>query len=238
MTSSKRVLLLVGSPRGKRSTSTVVGTYLVNLLMKQGLGSLASQWIGPVLRSQEKIKQMLEAVDAADIIVLAAPLYDDCQPYIAIKAMELISAHQKNLAKTPDAESSKLFSVIVNCAFPEEHHPKTVIRIYRKFAGDMGFGWGGSLAIRAGEALQGRKGKTLDDVGSMAKRVKQALALMADSLSKGLPSVDQTLCVIPESFLRGPFSFLGSFFIWQNNRLWATLAKKRGRDVNARPFVQ
>lgn len=237
MTSSKRVLLLVGSPRGKRSTSTVLGTYLLNLLTKQGLGSLASQWIGPVLKSQEKIKKMLEAVDAADIIVVAAPLYDDCQPYIVIKAMELISAHQKNLAKAPDVNGEKLFSVIVNCAFPEEHHPQTVVRIYRKFAEDMGFRWGGSLAIRAGETLQGRKGKTLDDVGSMAKRVKEALALMADSLSKGLPSVDQTLCVIPESFLRGPFSFLGSFFIWQSNRHWATLAKKRGRDVSARPFV-
>lgn len=238
MTSSKRVLLLVGSPRGKRSTSTVVGTYLVNLLKENGLEAFSSQWIGPVLRSQEKIKRMLEAVDAADIIVLAAPLYDDCQPYIAIKAMGLISAQQKNLAKTPDASNNKIFSVIVNCAFPEEHHPQTVIRIYRKFAEDVGFRWGGSLAIRAGEALQGRTGKTLDDVGSMAKRVKAALALMADSLSKGLPPADRTLCVIPESFLRGPFSFLGSFFVWQSNRLWATLAKKRGRDVNARPFVQ
>ncbi len=237
MTSSKRVLLLVGSPRGKRSTSTVVGAYLVDLLKKQGLESLATQWIGPVLRSQEKIKQMLEAVNATDIIVLAAPLYDDCQPYIAIKAMELLSAHEKNLPKVPDEASNKLFSVIVNCAFPEEHHPQTVIRIYRKFAEDVGFSWGGSLAIRAGEALQRRKGKTLDDVGSLAKRVKEALALMADSLSKGLPPADQTLCVIPESFLRGPFSFLGSFFIWQSNRLWSSQAKKRDKDVNARPFA-
>ena len=237
MNGSKRVLLLVGSPRGKRSTSTVVGAYLADLLTKQGLESLATQWIGPVLRSQEKTKQMLEAVDAADIIVLAAPLYDDCQPYIAIKAMELISAHKKNLSKSPDLNSNRLFSVIVNCAFPEEHHPQTVIRIHRKFAEDVGFRWGGSLAIRAGEVLQGRKGKTLDDIGSMAKRVKEALALMADSLSKGLPPADQTLCVIPESFLRGSFSFLGSFFVWQSNRHWASLTKKRGKDVNARPFV-
>ncbi|MCK4557738.1 MAG: NAD(P)H-dependent oxidoreductase, partial [Candidatus Aminicenantes bacterium] len=89
MTGAKRVLLLVGSPRGKRSTSTVVGSYLLNLLTENGLESLKSLWIGPVLKSQEKTEQMLKAVDEADIIVLVAPLYDDCQPYIVIKAMEL-----------------------------------------------------------------------------------------------------------------------------------------------------
>ena len=238
MTGAKRVLLLVGSPRGKRSTSTVVGSYLLNLLTENGLESLKSLWIGPVLKSQEKTEQMLKAVDEADIIVLAAPLYDDCQPYIVIKAMELIAHRQRELTQKQKISNDKLLSVIVNCAFPEEHHNETVIRIYRKFAEDVGFLWGGSLAIRAGEALQGRAGKTLDNAGSMGKKVKKALVRMADSLSQGSPSVDQTLSVIPESFYRGPFSFVGSFFIWLNNLGWASRAKKQGGNVNARPYVK
>jgi hypothetical protein len=209
----------------------------MDLMKEKGLEFLAPLWIGPVLRSQERILQMLEAVEAADIIVLAAPLYDDCQPYIVIKAMELIAVHRKELAKAQNRSDGKLFSVIVNCAFPEEHHTQTVIRIYRKFAEDVGFRWGGSLSIRAGEALQGRMGKTLDDVGSMAKKVKAALARMADSLTKGAPLADETMSVIPESFSRGFFSFLGSFFIWLNNRMWAKLAKKKGEDVSARPYA-
>lgn len=238
MTGPMRVLLLVGSPRGRRSTSTAVGSYLLNLMKQKGLEPLTVLRIGPILRTQEKISQLLEAVDAADVIVLAAPLYDDCQPYIVIKAMELIAVHQKELAKAQKKSDDKLFSVLVNCAFPEEHHTQTVIRIYRKFAEDVGFRWGGSLSIRAGEALRGREGKTLDDAGSMAKKVKEALVRMADSLAKGSPSADETMSVIPESFYRGLFSFLGSFFIWINNRGWAKLAKKKGEDVNARPYVQ
>ncbi len=237
MTGPKRVLLLVGSPRGRRSTSAAVGTYLVNLMKQKGLELLTPQWIGPILRKQEKISRFLEAIDAADVIVLAAPLYDDCQPYIVIKAMELIAVHQKELAKAQKKSDGKLFSVLVNCAFPEEHHTQTVIRIYRKFAEDVGFCWGGSLSIRAGEALRGREGKTLDDAGSMAKKVKGALVRMADSLAKGSPSADETMSVIPESFYRGLFSFLGSFFIWINNRGWAKLAKKKGEDVSARPYM-
>ncbi len=238
MTGPLRVLLLVGSPRGRRSTSTAVVSYLLNLMKLKGVEPLPVLWIGPILRTQEKISQLLEAVDAADVIVLAAPLYDDCQPYIVIKAMELIAAHQKELAKAQKKNDGKLFSVVVNCAFPEEHHTQTVIRIYRKFAEDAGFRWGGSLSIRVGEALRGREGKTLDDVGSMAKKVKEALVRMADSLAKGSPSADETMSVIPEAFYRGPFFFLGSFFIWLNNRGWAKLAKKKGEDVNARPYAQ
>jgi len=236
MNRTKHVLLLVGSPRGKRSTSTAVGTYLLKHLNSKSLESLDTLWIGSAIQSQEKITQMLEAVDSADIVILAAPLYDDCEPYIVIKAMELIAAHRKGTETTRTGSNDKIFSVIVNCAFPEEHHIETVIRIYRKFAEDVGFLWGGSLSIRAGEALQGRMGKTLDDVGSMAKRVKQALDRLSESLSSGSPAGDETMNVIPESFSRGPLSFLGSLIIWQNNRVWARLSKKRGEDVNARPY--
>lgn len=238
MTGPLRVLLLVGSPRGKRSTSTAVGSYLMDLMKQKGLELLAPQWIGPMLRNPEKYSHLLDAVDAAEIIVLAAPLYDDCQPYIVIKAMEIIAVHQKELVETQKKSGGKLFSVIVNCAFPEEHHTQTVIRIYRKFAEDVGFRWGGSLSIRAGEALRGREGKTLEDVGSMAKKVKEALVRMADSLAKGSPSTEETMSVIPESFSHGFFSFLGPIFIWLNNRRWAKLAKKKGEDVSERPYVQ
>jgi hypothetical protein len=236
MTNPKRVLLLVGSPRGKRSTSTAVGSYLLNLLKQKGLEPLTPLWIGHFLKSPEKIGEFLKAVEAADMIILAAPLYDDCQPYIVIKAMELLAAHRREQATTQNREDGKLFSVIVNCAFPEEHHPETVLRIYRRFAQNVGFLWGSSLAIRAGEALQGRQGKTLDDIGSMAKKVKESLVRMADSLSTGSRPADETMSVIPESFSRGPLSFLGSFFVWFNNRGWAKEAKKRGEDVNARPY--
>lgn len=238
MNRAKRVLLLVGSPRGKRSTSTAVGTYLLKLLNSKGLESLDTLWISSAVQTREKIAQMLEAVESADIIVLAAPLYDDCEPYIVIKAMELVAAQRKGAEMMRTGGDDKLFSVIVNCAFPEEHHIETVIRIYRKFAEDVGFIWGGSLSIRAGEALQGRIGKTLEDVGSMAKRVKQAINRMSESLSGDLPAVDETMSVIPKSFTRGPLSLLGSLMIWLNNSGWARQAKKRGEDVNARPYVQ
>jgi hypothetical protein len=180
---------------------------------------------------------MLKTVDEADVIILAAPLYDDCEPYIVIKAMELLAAHQRERAKTSEKGTGKTFSVIVNCAFPELHHNVMVLQIYRKFASDVGYHWGGSLAISAGEALQGRYGKSLDEVGSMAKKVKAALDRMADSLLEGSP-VDEIMSIIPSFFYHGPLSFFGSLFNMMNRRMWASQAKKKGGDVNARPYVE
>lgn len=233
----KRVLLLVGSPRGKKSTSTALGSYLLKILHSKGMEPRDTLRLVSAIRTQEKEAHMLEAVEGADIIVLATPLYDDCEPYIVIKAMELIAARRKGMEKAPESDGSKIFSVIVNCAFPEKHHTETVVRIYRKFAEDVGFLWGGSLSIRSGEALQGRAGKTLEDVGSMAKKVKQALHRLAESLSGESPTRDDTMSVIPESFTHGFFSFVGSLFVWLNNRGWAREAKKRGEDVDARPYI-
>ena len=105
------------------------------------------------------------------------------------------------------------------------------------FAEDVGFLWGGSLSVRSGEALQGRAGKTLEDLGSMARKVKQALDRLAESLSGDSPHRDDTMSVIPESFTHGFFSFVGSLFVWLNNRGWAREAKKKGEDVNARPYI-
>ncbi|UCE42139.1 MAG: NAD(P)H-dependent oxidoreductase, partial [Candidatus Aminicenantes bacterium] len=122
-----RVLLLVGSPRGKKSNSTSVGSYLLNILDKRGLET-ETLWINRQLSDDEKRSQMLDAVDRADIIILTAPLYDDCQPYIVTRAMEAIAARLKNLG-------NKRFIPIINCGFPEPRHITAVaIAIYQKFA--------------------------------------------------------------------------------------------------------
>jgi len=237
MTISQRVLFLIGSPRGKKSSSTAICSYLLKMLKQKSLLNLETLWIGFQLKSPAKIGQMLDAVDSADIIVLAAPLYDDCEPYIVIKTMELIAARRKEKIERSDVQKNHVFTVIVNCAFPEEHHNHTVLKIYRKFAKDSGFIWGGSIAISAGEMLRGRYGKSLDDAGSIAKKLKKSLEGMAESFIKGDPAEDATICLMPPAFYRGPFSFIGALFNWLGNRNWASLAKKKGQDVNARPYI-
>ena len=104
-------LILVGSPRGRLSSSTSIGNYLSKQLDDRGLET-EMLWLREVLPSEERTAKMLESVGAADIIIVIAPLYDDCQPYLVTKTMELI-------ADQGTVNADKRFIPIVNCGFSE-----------------------------------------------------------------------------------------------------------------------
>ena len=223
-----RALLLVGSPRGKRSTSSSVGNYLLNLLDQRGLET-DTLWINRQLADDEKLSQMLDSVDHADIIILTAPLYDDCQPYIVTRTMEAIAARQQN-------SQNKRFIPIINCGFPEpEHITAVAIAIYHKFATIVGFKWAGSLAIGGGEMLQGASGKKLDDLGKMAGKVKKSLERIADALVAENSYPDESMRVVSDFFY---ISFMKKVIIRMNNYGWKSRAKKNGGVVDARPYSQ
>ena len=160
-----KALLLVGSPRGKGSTSYSIGTYLLGLLQEKGLGT-NSLIVKNILTSDEKIAQMLEEINNSDVIILTAPLYDDSQPFIVIKIMELIYSKEMNL-------DAKRFIPIINCGFFESEQITAVaIPIYHKFAKTVGFKWAGSIAIGGGEIFRGSQGKNLDEIGKMDDKMK------------------------------------------------------------------
>jgi len=221
-----RALVLVGSPRGKRSNSTSLGQHLLGLFEKKGKET-EILWLNREVKTEEGIARMIEAVDRADIVILTAPLYDDCQPSIVIKAMEAIAENKMNL-------ENKRFIPIINCGFPEpEQITAVAIDIYHKFAKAVGFKWGGSLAIGGGEMLQGAAGKSLDDVGRMAGKVKKELEKIADALAAKASNPDRSIRAFPDFLYR---RWAAKMILGLNNRGWKARAKKNGGVVDARPF--
>jgi len=221
-------LLLVGSPRGKRSTSTSVGRYLMNNLEQKGIDS-ETLWINRQVVSKKRMHEMLEAVDRADIVILTAPLYDDCQPAIVTKTMEAIAVQEKIKGK-------KRFFPIINCGLPEpEQITAVAIAIYHKFAATVGFKWAGSLAVGGGEMLQGSTGKSLDDIGKMAGKIKKTLEEIAQALAADNSYPDKALRAVPNFFY---MRFIAKMMTWLNNISWKSRAKKNGGVVDARPYSQ
>lgn len=221
-------LLIVGSPRGKRSTSTSVGQYLMNNLEQKGI-DIETLWINRQVVNGERMHEMLNAVDRADILVLSAPLYDDCQPAIVTKTMEAIALQQTIKGK-------KRFFPIINCGFPEpEQITAVAIAIYHKFATTVGFHWAGSLAVGGGEMLQGSAGKSLDDLGKMAGKVKNTLDEISLALAAENSYPDKALRAIPGFFYR---RFFAKLMVGLNNFSWKSRAKKNGGVVDARPYSQ
>ena len=187
----RRALLLVGSPRTRKSTSHSLGEYLFERLRAQSIQT-DTIYLHTVLRSPEKMKSLLEAVDGADLVTLAFPLYVDSLPAPVIEALERLAAHRSGRLRTP----RQSFTALVNCGFPEAHHNATALAICATFARQAGFAWAGGLALGGGEGIAG---KPLAGLGGRTIRIRKSLELAATVLAQGqnIPKAAQELMARP-----------------------------------------
>jgi len=150
MSSNKKVLLLTGSPKGEKSTSASLGNYLISKLEESGMIS-ETLYIYRLINREERIKNLLQAVETADLIILTFPLYVDSLPAPVIKAMELINENKAKIG----TKKSQSFIAITNNGFPEASQNATALEICRIFSKECGFIWKGGLALGGGGAVNG-----------------------------------------------------------------------------------
>jgi hypothetical protein len=187
----RRALLLVGSPRTRKSSSNALGAYLLDQLNAQPGGSapaVAAEaaasietetiYLHPAMRSPEKMQVLLDAVDAADLVALAFPLYVDSLPAPALDALECIAAHRQGR----DPSRRQLFAAIANSGFPEVQHSAPALAICETFARQAGFEWAGGLALGGGGVVGGAP---LAEGGGKTMGIRGALDLAAEALAQG-----------------------------------------------------
>lgn len=174
----RRALLLVGSPRTRKSSSYSLGGYLFEQLSKHNIQTDTIH-IHTSLRSPERMRVLLKAVDEADLVLLAFPLYVDSLPAPVIEAFERIAAYRSSHERTP----RQSFAAIANCGFPEVHHNAAALAICETFARQAGFDWAGSLALGAGQGLV--NGTPLAELDGRAISLKRSLEMAAEALANG-----------------------------------------------------
>jgi len=226
MTTQKRALLLVGSPRGAKSTSHSLGMYLLERLQEQGVET-ETMHIYPALKTEERRAGMLAAIDCADLVILAFPLYVDSLPAAVTRALELIAAYRQ----AAEPSSRPQLVAIANSGFPEAHHNDTALSICRRFAREAGFEWAGGLALGAGPSLDG---KPLTEAGGMARDVVQALDRAAPALAQGRPVPQEAIDSMAKSLVP-PW-----MYVLMGSLGWRLQARKHGawRKLGARPHEQ
>ena len=194
MNAPKKALFLIGSakPVGE-STSEALATYLAQRLEQQGV-TTATMHVARALRTETRTQELLKAIDAADLFVLAFPLYVDALPYLAAEALERIAAHRQ----VQSSPAPAAFLAIANCGFPEAQHNTTALAICQQFAGAAGFTWAGGLALGAGGAVNGRD---LGEAGGMVRNVVQALDLAAAALAAGDPAPAEAAALMAQPMM-------------------------------------
>ena len=177
-----KVLLIVGSPKIKhRSTSDVLGHYLLDGMKEVGWQTESLMLKRSLVREKGR-NELCLAVDRADLIVFAFPLYIDSLPFLVTKALEIIADHKN----TSQVKKPQRVFTIINNGFPEPYQNSLALAICRSFSDQIGFYWAGALAMGAGEALC--SGQSLDEKkrsGPPVKHVAKALDMASDKLSKG-----------------------------------------------------
>lgn len=244
MTTQKKALLVVGSSKPGASASLTLGSALTDRLAARDF-EVETMRIAKALRTAEPTQAMLEAVDAADLIVLASPLFVDSLPAPVIRAFELVASRRRGptageaaSAGQPTAPDTggrpfsgrpQQFVAIVNCGFPESKQCATAIEICRLFARDAGFAWAGGLAMGMGGALGGGNLQRFPG----ARFVIPALDLAAEALARG----DEIPAEAIE--LMGRPAMPPWLYLTIGNLGWRMQARGKtgGRSLKERPYV-
>ncbi len=169
-------LIAVGSPKGRASASYALGTALAEGLRERG-ATVCDGFVHHALRSAEETGWLLDAVDAADLVVLAFPLYVDSLPAPLVRLLELVAGRRRG----PVPLGTPRLAVVVQCGFPEAHQCDTAVAICRLFAERTGMHWAGALAMGMGGQLAGG----IEKLPGGGKHLLHALDLAAESLANG-----------------------------------------------------
>jgi hypothetical protein len=211
---AKTALLMVASPRGFKSTSHSLGTYLLDKLQAGGFETQEIH-VQASMSTPEAQAKLLMQVAQSNLLVVAFPLYVDSLPAQLIAAFEKIAQQHK----TSGNQKIQRFAAIVNNGFPEASQNATAIAICKQFASEAGFEWTGSLSLGGGGAIDGAP---LAQAGVVAKNARAALDIAANDLLEGKPISAQA------SDLMAKASIPRWLFLLVGNHRWNKQAKLCG----------
>ena len=211
-----RILVLVGSPKGvAASASGRLARVVVDRMEAQGW---SSEWlhVHHAMASEPRAEALVQAVDAAHLVLLSAPLYVDSLPAPVIAAMTRIAEHRRN----GEFQTVPKFATLLNCGFLEPVQNLTAQGILENFAEACGFEWYGGLSLGA--------------AGHAPKRIVNALKQTGDTLALHLP-ISSGL----EELTRDPVMPKRAY-VMGGNAMWKRSAKKLGtqESLRARPYAQ
>ncbi|MCL5884857.1 MAG: NAD(P)H-dependent oxidoreductase [Deltaproteobacteria bacterium] len=184
------VLILTGSPKGRKSASCMLGSKLAEGLREHG-AAVSDGMVHGGLRSEEGTCRLLDSVDASDLVVFAFPVYVDSLPAPLTRLLERIAERR---ARGTCAGTPRL-AVIVQCGFPESHQCDTAVDICRLFAERTGMRWSGALAMGMG----GSVGEDFRKMPGGGRNILDALGMASKSLANGddIPREATTLFAKP-----------------------------------------
>lgn len=223
-----KALILNGSPRGEKATSHALGSLLADGLRLHGVEVDRAYALG-ALHDEARTSALLDAIDVADLVVLAFPVYVDSLPAPLTRLLELVAA--RTVHRSTATPRCRRLAAIVQCGFPEAAQCDTALAICRHFAGAAGFEWAGGVALGEGGMLGGG----LDRIPpKAAARVRQALAISAEALARGRQLPQAAADDLRRPLLRPSLYILAGNLGWR----WDARRHRAKRPLSYRPYAE
>jgi hypothetical protein len=222
---TSEVLLLSGSPKGKRSTSYSVLDYLSEALEQRGIKSDIVM-LHVVNRRESSVVELTRGLDRADYIILAAPLYVDSLPGHVVEVFSKIAEIRSIVSQSP----APRFTAIVNCGFPEAHQNDLALEILQRFCSDIGLRWIGGISYPGGPTIDGTP---LAESGFRGRRARPSMDCLADVTASGGSTIEE--CTESISKLVIP----RRLYIMASQMRWKRLARANGvsGSLGDRPYA-
>jgi len=141
------LLLLNGSPRGKRSNSMKMLTRVAQG-WERGGGQLREVLH---LAQRSSFNRAVEAFAEADVVLLGMPLYTDAMPALVKLFIEALAPR---VAVALGGGTNPTLAFLVQSGFPEALHSRPLERYLEKFARRLGSNYAGTIVRGGGESLQ------------------------------------------------------------------------------------
>ena len=174
---------------------------------------------------------MFSAVDGADVVVFAFPLYVDQLPAPVVWACEHIAVRRR----AQGATKRPLLTCLVQSGFPETHQNRPAADIMQHFAESAGFTWAGGLIMGMGGAAGGRS--LPPEPKGMLHNVLTGLDQAAVDLAAGRAISAAAIGLMGKKLM--PYKF---YFFMANLGMRREIRKNAGKsgkalDAYARPYV-
>jgi hypothetical protein len=216
-------ILLIGSPKGSKSNSLMLGNYLLRQLHDAGKTS-RTFFVNSVYQDEAQLAELASAIDASRAVIIAFPLYVDHVPAPLIRVLEYLQQ-----ARLQEQTRPRLLAVI-NCGFPENAHNRTAAEVLGHFARVSCFDWAGALTFGQGGAISG---KELEKLGGMIRHQRQALEQAASALLSGSAVSEATIALMARKPIPNWLYYLIA------NLGWHLEARKNKAKISlsARPYI-
>ncbi len=212
------VLLIQGSPRGRRANT---GSILAFLATELAIGGAQSETYAVSARGPgpDDLDGLHAQLAAADAVVLAAPVYLDTVPAATQRLFESLSARGPGPAPP-------LYG-IAHSGYFEPVHKLCELRTMRLFCEAMGWSWRGGVGFGGTSPIEGRP---LEDLGGLTRRLRAGLQAVAADIAAGRPLSQKTVALCS----RPPLPLPTRPVVWLTNRQGRK--ERRKVDAFARPY--